>query len=329
MAQRTNEALSVLDLVEAFQLSHAVSALHDLGVLEQLRRPKTSAALAKKEGIDAKLLSGLLEYVALRTNLISKAGKQFATTENYSEQARFLLDLYGGAFGQSASKLGSILRRPEMASGSMNTELHARAFSQVQATAPRWEAAVVRQLGLNHIVDLGCGPAAMLIQLASQDPAFVGWGVELNPAMNRLAKKNIRDAVLHHRLKIFVGDSRKLDHVLPARVRSQIRSLTACQIANEMFSSGISQAVAWLKHLKETFPGCSLLLSDYYGRLGSEVEDVDRETLLHDYAQLISGQGVPPASLEEWQKIYRKADCKLVHVLEDEQTTRFLHIVML
>jgi hypothetical protein len=96
-----------------------------------------------------------------------------------------------------------------------------------------------------------------------------------------------------------------------------------------MFSCGSLPAVAWLKQIRETLPGRSLLLSDYYGRLGNGVESVDRETLLHDYAQLISGQGIPPGSLDEWHKIYRKAGCKLVHVLEDQQTTRFLHVLML
>jgi hypothetical protein len=329
MAQQAKEALSVLDLMEAFQLSHAVSALHDMGVLDQLRRPKTSTALARKQGIDGKLLSGLLEYVALRTNLLSKVGNQFTITENYSEQARFFIDLYGGAFGQSASKLSTILRKPESASESVNADLHARAFSQVQATAPRWEAAVVRQLGLNHIVDLGCGPAALLIQLASQDSEFVGWGVEVNPAMSRLARKNVREAGLADSLRVFTGDSRQIRQVLPEKVRRQIRSVAACQVANEMFSSGVSQAVAWLKQIRETLSERVLLLSDYYGRLGSAFENTDRETLLHDYAQLISGQGIPPASLEEWQKIYHKAGCKLVHVLEDQQTTRFLHVVKL
>jgi hypothetical protein len=51
--------------------------------------------------------------------------------------------------------------------------------------------------------------------------------------------------------------------------------------------------------------------------------------LLHDYAQLISGQGVPPAGLDEWKAIYSEAGCRLAHVIEDRATPLFVHIVLL
>jgi hypothetical protein len=44
---------------------------------------------------------------------------------------------------------------------------------------------------------------------------------------------------------------------------------------------------------------------------------------------LISGQGIPPATMAEWRSIYSKAGCRLVHVIEDSSTTRFIHIIAL
>ena len=80
--------------------------------------------------------------------------------------------------------------------------------------------------------------------------------------------------------------------------------------------------------LRQALPGRPLLLSDYYGRLGSDAEE-QRETLLHDFVQLISGQGVPPPGLDEWRAIYAEAGCRLAHVIEDQTTTQFVRIVVL
>jgi hypothetical protein len=56
---------------------------------------------------------------------------------------------------------------------------------------------------------------------------------------------------------------------------------------------------------------------------------LQRETLLHDYVQLISGQGIPPATAAEWRSIYSQAGCRLVHVIDDTSTTRFIHVIAL
>jgi hypothetical protein len=106
-------------------------------------------------------------------------------------------------------------------------------------------------------------------------------------------------------------------------------AVTACNVANEMFTDGYSRAVDWLRGLRKALPGRPLLIDEYYGRLGKQKGRAHRETLLHDYAQLISGQGVPPASAAEWRTIYKRAGCRLVHIIEDKTTTRFIHLLQL
>jgi hypothetical protein len=131
------------------------------------------------------------------------------------------------------------------------------------------------------------------------------------------------------RVKILGGDARRLRSAVPAAVRSAVQAVVARQVANEMFGEGSARAIAWLTGLRTAFPDRPLLIEDYYGRLGSNHSTQHRPTLLHDYAQLISGQGIPPAGLAEWQKIYAAAGCRLAHVTEDTSTTRFIHIVVL
>ena len=146
--------------------------------------------------------------------------------------------------------------------------------------------------------------------------------------MCRVAQVRIRAERLGTQVKVFESDSRRLRAVLPPDVRANVQAVTACQVANEMFGAGQSRVVAWLRGIRKMLPGRPLLIMDYYGRLGSKTQGGDRETLLHDYVQLISGQGIPPASMAEWRAIYTEAECRLAHVIEDRATTRFVHIVV-
>lgn len=329
MSQPRRERLSAIDLVESFQLAYAVLALHDVAILAALKRPCTAEALARKHRLDPGLLRGVLEYVVARTGLISKTGGRFVASGSYGNGSRFLLDLYAGAYGPTAVKLVHLLRKPSLAPTTVDRARYARAFQQAEAGTHAWLADFVRQMKFSCLLDLGCGPATLLLELARRDSAFVGWGLEVNSALCKIARGRIRAARAARRITIIEGDSARLGQVLNSKLRDKIHAVSACQVANEMFGGSSPSISAWLRGIRKTLPGRALLVSDYYGRLGCKDGDRHRETLLHDYVQVISGQGVPPASAAEWEKIYTGAGCRLVHVLEDRMTTRFLHVVML
>lgn len=319
----------VFDLVEAFQLAHAVATLHDLNLFSALKKPATADELSSKYALDAGLLRGVLEYVAARTDLLRKSGERFVTTASYARGSRFLLDLYVGAYGGNAAQLAKLLRNPSAAPKAVDRALHARAFDTVDGSTLGVLPELIRQLGFNQLLDLGCGSGALLLELAGQDPDFVGWGIDANPAMCRVARTRIRAAGLGKRVRVFVGDCASPTSVLPTDVSTRVHAVTACNVANEMFADGHGRAVAWLQGLRQALPGRPLLIVDYYGRLGRRNGRLDSQTLLHDYAQLISGQGVPPASAAEWRSIYSRAGCRPLHLIEDKTTTRFVHILRL
>jgi SAM-dependent methyltransferase len=297
-----------------------VAVLNDLSVF-QSQTPFSAKQLAAKHGLDAMLLAGVLEYVALRTDLLRRTVRQeFVVTRKNS---RFLIDLYTGAYGSTAEQLAEILRDPAIAPASVDRVRYARAFESLDSAALGILPDVISALEFNYTLDIGCGNGDLLAELARRNPSFVGWGIDSNPAMHKLARagKGVR---------FLKADGTRLREEIPESVRSQIRSITCCNFANEMFAEGERQAVKWFRELHKLFPGRPLLNCDYYGRLGrTKNRKQQRETLLHDYAQLISGQGIPPATMAEWRSIYSKAGCRLVHVIEDSSTTRFIHIIAL
>jgi SAM-dependent methyltransferase len=321
----TPERLSALDLAEGLQLAHAVTALLELGVLASLAKPRTAEAVAAERRVDAVMLRGVLEYLAARTSLIVKRGQRFVAAVD--GQGRFLLELYAMAFGGNAVQLASILRRPARAADAVDREHHARAFADAGAQVGALPS-LIRQLGLERVLDLGCGPAAMLVDLAEHDPSFVGWGLERNPAMIRVARRNLRAAGAGKRVRILEGDAFRLAAALPRAIAAEVQTVTASQFVNELFGRGTARAIQWLRGLRRALPGRTLLIADYYGRLGTDIE-APRELLLHDYAQLISGQGVPPPDLDGWNAVYTAAGCRLAHALQDSRTTLFIHVVVL
>ena len=328
MTRLRSERLSAFDLVEAFQLSHAVSTLHNLRILASLAQASTVQTVSRKHKVDQVFLRGVLEYVAARTDLIRKVGERFVATRRYSGSSHFLLDLYTGAYRGNAVRLSKLLQNPKVAPEIVDRVRHARALRSGEGALGGLPD-IIRQLGFNHLLDIGCGAAALLLDLATRDETFVGWGVDINPSVCRLARARIRDLRVARRVRVLEGDPRRLDGAVPATVRRRVEAVTASQVLNEFFGSGSSRAVTWLRRIRKEFPGRPLLIADYYGRLGTNVRRYDRVTLLHDYVQLLSGQGVPPSGVAEWRAIYASAGCQLLHVIEDRATTRFIHVVRL
>lgn len=320
---------SVFDLVEDLHLAHALLSLDELGVLSSLQTPTTAARAARAHGLDPRLLHGTLEYLAARTDLIRKQRDRFVVTPAYAHQARFLLNLYGGTYRRLATQHAQLLRDPSRAAALVDKTRYARALDVAD---PRWfsgMAAFVQQLQLNEVLDLGCGSGQLLIQLAGARPEFIGWGVERNRATCRVARARITTAGMTRQLRIFEGDAERIQLTVPRAVRDRIKAVTASHVVNDLFQTGSARVVTWLRGLRRQLPGRLLILNDYYGRLGSTVRGLHRETLLHDYVQLLSGQGIPPPRLSDWRALYEKAGARLVHVLEDTSTTRFIHLVVL
>ena len=129
--------------------------------------------------------------------------------------------------------------------------------------------------------------------------------------MCRIARQKIAAARLRTRIQIICGDACRVGGHFDSRVRDGIEALQSSGLLNELFRNDNSQVVRYLKRLKRWFPGRRLFVVDYYGKL-TRAPIVGRKyqhTLIHDLIQVLSAQGVPPADLREWIKIYENAGC--------------------
>ena len=323
------EPQSTLDFVEGFHLAHSIVALKDMGILEVMTEPIAVEVLAERFGVDELMLLRVLQYLSDRTDLIECQGEQYRTTDNYNTHTRFLVDQYIGAYGPNARQLVDILRCPQSAGDIVDRCKHALAFSALKGPSVAILSTIIQQLELNYILDLGCGPAALLFDLATNNQRFVGWGIDSSAEMCAEANAHAAKLGVSQRIAIYQGDATHFEDYVPSDVRRQIRTIVASSLLNEFFATDSRACIAFLRRLHEAFPGQTLIVSDYYGCLGASAKPWSRKTALHDFVQVISGQGVPPNNLGAWQAIYEEAGCGLVYSLEAQDDSGFIHIVRL
>lgn len=321
---------SVLDLSEGFHLAHAVAALQDENVLASLGEyGATAEELAVHLALDYRLLQPILQFVAERTDIIDWDGEKYLLTSNYNTGSRFLLDQYVRAYGANASKLPTLLHDPSAARGLVDQRSQTKAYDEIDGPGVFILPDLIKQFGFNFLLDIGCGPCSLLLDLAKEDTNFIGWGIDISPTMHDAGMRRIKAANLEKRVTVFLGNCTDLPSVIPKGITAQVQTIVASSLLNEFFAVDSARAITWLKELKECFPGRKLLIADYYGCLSRRAPPWPRLTALHDFVQVISGQGVPPSSLAEWQDIYTASGCELVHVVEDYEASCFVHFIRL
>lgn len=325
----STDTITAASLVETMHLGLVAAALERMGIFAALRDASSANQLAERFEVDREILTGTLEFLSRRTGLVERERDGYRLGPDYDAHARFLLELYGGAFVPNALKLESVLKAPNEAFEHVDRAAQARAFAQAPQQSAATIAGLIQQLEINHLLDLGCGSGLLLASLAEQIPEFVGWGVDFNEDMCRAARQRIDEVTGTHNVRIGIGSVQDLDGLLSDEDRQAVQAIYAGDILNEMFHGGGSLAIKWLRTLRTIYPGRTFVVSDYYGRLNSQEPADDSLLLLHDFSQLISGQGIPPPDAEGWIALYEAAGCRFVHAIEDNKSSRFLHIVQL
>lgn len=325
--------LSPMQVLEGHYVVLVLDGLHRTGVLTTLRKGATAAEIARSTGFDQRLLLSLLTYVAHRCDALdTDADGYFQLRDDEAGiDIERLLDLYAGGFGPCLRDLPSLLREPAKGNDLVDWRRHGQAFSHPRAGAPVWLMDMIDSLEVRTLLDLGCGGGALLHDLARRREDFVGFGIDANASALAGATARARTDGLSGRLSYHCGDVLEAAATLSAEQRDAVEMLVASSLVNAYF--GERSVDDLLAGLQELFPRKVILISDYYGRLGhgaSEVEGLDH-TLLHDLAQIVSGQGVPPPDVEAWKEIYARNACTLVRAVKTrvQGIERYLHMVQL
>lgn len=329
--------LDVIDSIDGFYVTVILDRLHRDGVLRALAEGHSVSWIARTFGFDHEPLTGLLDYLSLRSNLVQRAGsgrKKRYTIAAGDQNAFFahLLDQYVGAYGPCLFELSRVLKRPAVGSRLVDQDRHAAAFSPSEPMPELLD--VIEALRFRTVLDVGCGSGRLLAALARRQPLLRGIGIDANPKMVENARRTASVLGLTDRLKIMRCDFRQLGRIMPAQRRRTIDGICAASVANSFFGPvGAYDIDYFFRRLRSLFPNRILVLCDYYSRLASPRGQNGnfKRTLVHDVAQLVSAQGLPPRNLREWRTIYRRASVRLLQAygLTDHGVSWFIHLVRL
>jgi len=327
----------IVEIVEGYYLALALDGLHQAGVLAALAAsPMDAESLGRRLGLAAGLLERLLDFVAARTDLVVKESGGFAINADPRtlRLTRHMLDQYVGAYGPLLGRLPTLLKDPAAGPALVDRARHAAAFAGPDDGASASCAETVRlilELGATSIVDLGCGGGHLLCDAAAANPDLRGLGIDSNPEAVKVARRLARRRGVDGRIEATCGDALDVIGRRGDQERRGVQLVVASSMLNARWTAP-GDAVQFLQRLARLLPGRILIVSDYYSRLqAGGANEAGSRTLIHDIAQLLSGQGLPPASLEGWEGAYRAAGADLLHGFEatGDGIERFIHIVKL
>ena len=330
-----HERLGLLDTISGYYAARVLDFLVITGAMRSLGYGRSVERVATDFGFEVRTLVMLLRYLEQTTDFFMLEGdgpslRVSLGSECHLTEIEHLSNLYVGAFGPCFDKLADVLRGAE-AGPSVDLERHALAFASDRSLDP-YLPKLLLELKVSHLLDVGCGGGELLTYLASVSSTFTGIGVDFNRhVMNEARERGIESA---GRIQWFECNVMELDQVLSREARDDVDALCMRSVLNAFFSDGgNSRVIKTLSYLKSTFPGRILIVADYYGKLSSCGKSAGpyRRTILHDCAQLVSSQGVPPAGQEGWEVIYRQAEVNLIQPFhyEGQGVQHFMHLLQL
>ncbi|HEY6340023.1 MAG TPA: class I SAM-dependent methyltransferase [Bryobacteraceae bacterium] len=320
--------LSLLESIAGSYSAEILLALCRSPLATELLEPCTAVCLAHRHRLSLLGLTHLLEYLARSTDLLRKEGDHYQLRATPASLAaiRYQLEKFRGAYGPAVSACLDSLRDEKLGRDRVDREALASAFVAMGDSVNGEALQAIQEAGIGFLLDLGCGPASLLRELALRNHRFIGIGIDENAAMCRAARRRLRELRVEKRVTIIHGDATAgaLSRISFGR-KTRVEALHGGSFLNAFFARGEAGVIAVLKDLAGLFPGRSAWFVDYYGGRSSAVN------MLQDVAQVVSGQGVPAATRTAWSRIYRAAGCLVVSLKDYRSgpTEWFLHHVVL
>jgi SAM-dependent methyltransferase len=320
----TKGGAGAIGILAGYHQSLILLTFFRAGVFELLRKPISAREISARTNWRCPELRACLDFLSATTDLVRCDTKRRYHTQYSVRHLRgleFHVEKFAGAYGTIARHLDYILDSDKgIQKHRVDSRSLVRAFAATAAESRGVVTAFIAAARPKCLIDLGCGSGSLLVQLARVDPNFRGIGIDSIRGMCSLARQQVIRYSLQSRIQIRNMDARRVERLPDGD------SLHAASLMNEMFRNGPSEAIDFLKRLKQRYTGRDLWLVDYYGKLGFD-SDADLHTLMHDLVQILSGQGLPPRDIRQWRSIYRAASCQVreAHEFSDGGIDWFVH----
>ncbi|HEX2658891.1 MAG TPA: methyltransferase domain-containing protein [Polyangia bacterium] len=328
-----------VELSSNYILSHVLFSLYDSGFYEYVRQHPhfTRAQIVADLHYDAMTFDWLI-YALIGRGLVRDEAGELSLTERgqsfTNTITRGLLNLYAGGYNGLLSNLGPLLRG-EVTLDDPRLDRSARhaAAGTEDLTCVRVVPAVIdllKEKGVEGILDLGCGTGGFLIQWAQLTNGW-GAGVDMSAGALQAARENAIRFGMQDRLSFYLGEVGREALPISPEVVSRVGALTAMFILHEFGRGGDAAIVRVLRALAAQFAGKLLIalemppvnLADLNGRPPPSLDALD-----YHFIHPLSRQGEPrPKAV--WEGLYEQAGMKLLNVRRPKNSPVLVHVVQM
>lgn len=187
-----------------YALSFLLYTFHDLGVFEELKKghKKSANELAKKLGLDKRLLEAGLNFFAHADNSLVKEGNNYYLTDKgreriFADQTVAMALGAVGAYHCLFTHYNAALQGREKYC--VNFERDGRLIAKASYLTGKsnydWIINKLKDLGVSTVVDLGCGSGNILIDFCQRNKSLVGVGVDISQGALDEAKERIKKKI--------------------------------------------------------------------------------------------------------------------------------------
>lgn len=287
-------------LLRGHVVTRVVQTLLDAGVFDELHAEGRLDvdAFAARQGLDARLLRALCDYLAARRLLCrSDDGSTYSLDANgellVEGTLRGWMELTRG-YENVLHAMPELLRKTRHYGTDIVRDGHDVAVGSGRASSEFFfplTATRISRAGYRCVLDIGCGDATFLRYLCSKVPGVKGVGIDRSPDAIAAARDRICREGLSDRITVLCGDMTTLaDHCDDTR---EVDAATAFFVLHELLEHDGTDVIAEFLHtFRCALPGVPLIAIE---PIRPSVEEMRRRpgpaieyALLHDLSDQVT-----------------------------------------
>lgn len=301
-------------IISAMNLCHAVRALVDSGILDNLRNGKRLPEDGLLAGTVEDIGKGVLKYLEMRDVVERRDSGYFLTRKGElltGEVPLARLGIYLEAYGPVVSRMNDLLTGKATYGADVHREggplgLHSATLFSAFHTPVLVEA--MRGRGVRRMLDIGCGGGSLLVDACLRDPELTGIGLDIDADAIEVAQRLARREGVADRLQFVVGDA-----FAPQQWPSVCREadgLCIVSALHELFRDGEQAVIDVLNAYRAALPEQKILLVGE-PEIRYDTRDNDDDFFL---VHILSGQGLPQ-DRSAWLRVFDKTEleCRRIY----------------
>lgn len=238
----TARASGASGIISNYCFCQALFAFHESGMADRLASSEPVSTAALVEGLDEALGTALLKYLHIR-GVVEPGEGEYRLTERgrllSAPEVVALIGFYTEAYAPVLNRFAPLLKREirygeDVSRDGWALSKHCEVLARSFATGIIMRA--LDTVGAKHVVDLGSGNCAFLIDSCKQDPTFHGIGLDNSPEAIAYARKLVDEEGLGDRIEVVLGDAFKPE-TWPVAIRRADAFLTVGTL-HEHFRAG-------------------------------------------------------------------------------------------